>query len=409
MTTEPARIGAQSKGDQQDAPALLPEREVTATAPRSRTPNLSRAVLDQLQLLTDRTRLAPVVSKEEIKRTLGRSDNLGLSHERFNRVLLFHNVEPVTEEFFSLYFGGMIPSINALQDGINRVRKDSMLFFGSFRRGFETLSKSRDPQGIVRNPLVSRERPHEPFGELEQIPTDHLHLLGYRIEPSDDLPEKVIKDTRRAARANTERYLSRSAVDIYVASSMGTPQQFVAGQEFIDGVFRHADLSSLNLSHFNPLITWVDNSVQKGIVESLMLNVASVMLYLADISDSFGKDSELATMLQQGKPAIVYVPSTSDLYAEDYNKRAELFKSLHPLSFQIDSSTGVTHGVIVVRSVDECVQVLASLFSAEGLKTEITEDDSNYYTYGADYAKSYPCSDQGPLYHDGILEPLRST
>jgi hypothetical protein len=69
-----------------------------------------------------------------------------------------------------------------------------------------------------------------------------------------------------------------------------------------------------------------------------------------------GKDSELAITLGQGKPVIVYVPE-----GEEYDVRARVFTSVHPLSLQVDQRTGNTNGIIVVRNANQCADVLYAL------------------------------------------------
>ena len=67
--------------------------------------------------------------------------------------------------------------------------------------------------------------------------------------------------------------------------------------------------------------------------------------------DTLGKDSELAATLAQGKAVIAYVPPGLD-------SKAELLRVDHPLGLQIDIKTGVAHGIIVVRSPEQCAQML---------------------------------------------------
>jgi Txe/YoeB family toxin of Txe-Axe toxin-antitoxin module len=51
--------------------------------------------------------------------------------------------------------------------------------------------------------------------------------------------------------------------------------------------------------------------------------------------------------------------------AEKYNfdKRAQVLKSIHPLSLQVHLESGVAHGVLVVRTVQECAEVLQKLLT----------------------------------------------
>jgi hypothetical protein len=102
-------------------------------------------------------------------------------------------------------------------------------------------------------------------------------------------------------------------------------------------------------------------------------------VYVASDRDSFGKDSELATMLVQGKPAIVFVPEGAH-----NDERARLFRETHPLSMQVALHNGVAHGVMVVRTQYDCARLLNGLFT-NTLELEIIDgeekspDDKNYY------------------------------
>src|ERR1035437_5855288 len=150
-----------------------------------------------------------------------------------------------------------------------------------------------------------------------------------------------------------------------------------------------------------------------------MLKRAKCTLYLAQESDTLGKDSELASTLAQGKPVIAYVPSPSNveiaesvrrlasLYAqseasiilerlqaiapgiawtdeqirqwldaptamdlgqattrlvnstrEHYDKRAKTLNVSHPLGIQVNLDTGVANGVLVVRSARDCAELI---------------------------------------------------
>src|SRR5690606_16906049 len=67
----------------------------------------------------------------------------------------------------------------------------------------------------------------------------------------------------------------------------------------------------LKLRYFNPTQSWIEDRIAKGLVEALMLKRASITIYMAQKSDTFGKDSEASVALGQGKPVIVYVPRLS--------------------------------------------------------------------------------------------------
>ena len=97
-----------------------------------------------------------------------------------------------------------------------------------------------------------------------------------------------------------------------------------------------------------------------------------------------GKDSELAATLAQGKPVIVYVSSEPrfvdvDTRKEpvDMDRRAKTFKDSHPLGLQIDAKTGVAHGIIVVRTPDECARMLRKVLLHD-LEFSIEHEGGNF-------------------------------
>jgi hypothetical protein len=58
-------------------------------------------------------------------------------------------------------------------------------------------------------------------------------------------------------------------------------------------------------------------------------------------------------------------------------KRATVFREVHPLALQVILSTGVLNGILVVRSLDACATVLGRLVRNE-LELDLKIDDHNY-------------------------------
>lgn len=168
------------------------------------------------------------------------------------------------------------------------------------------------------------------------------------------------KSAQEIGQKNTDRYLTLSYLDVYVATSMREKQDYTDQHHFIRQVFEHSDVKPLRLSYFDPTLSYVDDRITKGLIECLMIRRARITLYNAGYEDTLGKDSELASSLAQGKPVIVYVPVGQDAESKEKLKRREkLFKEDHPLGLQIDIRTGVAHGVIVVRTPNDCARMLS--------------------------------------------------
>lgn len=89
---------------------------------------------------------------------------------------------------------------------------------------------------------------------------------------------------------------------------MRTEADFVSVSGFTDALFKHDELRPLKLRFFDPTQSWIEDRVAKGLVEALMLRRSSMTIYMAQKSDTFGKDSEASVALGQGKPVVVYVP-----------------------------------------------------------------------------------------------------
>lgn len=60
-----------------------------------------------------------------------------------------------------------------------------------------------------------------------------------------------------------------------------------------------------------------------------------------------------------------------------FERRAEIFREIHPLALQVILSTGVLNGILVVRSVESCAELLASLLRNE-LELQLRRDEDNY-------------------------------
>jgi hypothetical protein len=218
---------------------------------------------------------------------------------------------------------------------------------------------------------------------------------------------------------NHRAYLISDHLDVYVATSMRRRHEYLEVAEFTNDVFNDERIRDLKLRWFDPTQAYCSDRTDKGLAEALMLKRAKCTLYLAQESDTLGKDSELASTLAQGKPVIAYVPAPSEkdvadsvsrlarLYSRSeasiilerlqaispnlawtdpqvrrwldvptemdqgraaallvkmarrhYDKRAETLRESHPLGIQVNLDTGVANGVLVVRSAHDCAELI---------------------------------------------------
>ena len=167
-------------------------------------------------------------------------------------------------------------------------------------------------------------------------------ILDSDVVSEEDLIAKyeavrqVFSRSREVALQNTGLYLSMANdLDVYVATSMRTRQQFREMAQVCDVIFAHPAVRYLNLRYFDPTISAARGHEDKGLIECLMVKCAKVLIYNAGDRDSYGKDAEAAMALSQGKPVV---------FLCDEEDRRLFFSDVHPLSRLIDFQTGVVVG-----------------------------------------------------------------
>lgn len=128
------------------------------------------------------------------------------------------------------------------------------------------------------------------------------------LAPVDEAELARIAETQRRALRNLGTYLTSDYMDVYVATSMRLGTDFISVNSFVQDLFSSELLSDLNIRYFNPTQAWIGDRVSKGLAEAIMLRRASYVIYMAQMGDTFGKDSEASIALGLGKPVIVYVP-----------------------------------------------------------------------------------------------------
>ena len=185
-------------------------------------------------------------------------------------------------------------------------------------------------------------------------------ILNVVLRSRRDLEESIDRVTREFDRArglalnNTEVYLSMVGdLDVYVATSMRTREDFRKMGDFCEAVFDHPSLSDFNLTYFDPTLSAAANHEDKGLIECLMVKCATVLILSAGKSDSYGKDAEAAMALSLGKPVIIHA-------SEEY--RSRFFRDVHPLSRLVDFKTGVTNGAMIATTEEQVVELLRRIF-----------------------------------------------
>lgn len=306
----------------------------------------------------------PEMETEFLQIILKKINEQNIDYRQFNEILLLLNQDTVSSDYFEFCFGGAKISLEQLYHGLEKIRGYCLLCYGNFRYPYkefrqfnkEQLKDAFDPFCCKSEELLKKykERPTKLL-EIEQISKEDTWLLGYisnarlRKESDlfiDELNAGILQDGRYSAQEldefrsylvtedekkpsiqkiglkNTDKCLSWDYMDVYIATSMREKAEFIEVYNFINKVFASNILDELNLRYFDPTQSYCGNPRDKGLVEGLMLKRASCTIYLAQESDTMGKDSELAATLAQGKPVIVYVPQPN---SEEYSKKIETY------------------------------------------------------------------------------------
>lgn len=297
-----------------------------------------------------------------VKNIIRRTHKNGINYEQFNEVLLLLNQDRVSNDFFKFFFEKEKKSLDYLKEGVIKFRGFAMLCIGNFRFAYKQLINLDETE--IKNKLKPywkselecrtkfNNRPPKML-KIEKIKKDETwyigELTGSIIKRNLDLlkswspPEqeklsflkfekeilkmdKARKKNNKIARRNTDIYLTWDYMDVYIATSMRHKWQFIETFNFIKKVFDNKLLKKLNIRYFDPTQSKCTNPRDKGLLEGLMLKRTLCTIYMAQESDTMGKDSELAATLAQSTPVIAYVPKIN---LEKYSKKIEEY----PLDF----------------------------------------------------------------------------
>lgn len=387
----------------------------------------------------------------------------GLGYNQLNEFLLALGYDRVTPGFFHYFMcpegkrnevndpnkdsSCRIESLKQFKDAVERFRKLAMLKYGNFKFAFKQLS-TMDCASINDELKKYRQISEEDYSKRpvalvdpEPIKREDTYLLGYISGKDAASLKRKKKQIVRKGLLNYRKALTDDYMDVYVATSMRKQEHFYAVYDFVQEVFNHPSVKDLKLRYFDPTQADPQDRIAKGLLEGLMVKRAKCTIYCAQESDTFGKDSELAATLAQGKQVIAYVPKIDnltkyrdylkkmlqecakddpagylkgiltechprcinknpELIAKDmpveklipelsimnqrlYDERAETLHKIHPLTLQINLQIGVANGVLVARSPDECARLLRGIMLKE-LEFDIEESPvqgQNYNNY----------------------------
>lgn len=128
-----------------------------------------------------------------------------------------------------------------------------------------------------------------------------------------DAIEAKVEATKVTGSLFTAAYLAARHIDVYVATSMRDRWEFEGTAKTIEQIFGEGSpLKELELTYFDPTISYTESRIDKGLIEGLMLRRARVTLYMVQEGETLGKDSELAATLAHGRPVIAYLQERSE-------------------------------------------------------------------------------------------------
>ena len=208
--------------------------------------------------------------------------------------------------------------------------------------------------------LLNAYSPPEGTASRDQLVFSASEVLDHPVRSRAELAECYqriatrFEGARSDARANTNYYLSMlTDLDVYVATSMRSPDHFVRMAETCGLIFDDPKLTGMNLRYFDPTLSAADGHEDKGLIECLMVKCAKALVYCAAERDSFGKDAEAAMALSLGRPVIFYC---------DTGGRGSFFRDVHPLARLINFETGVAVGAMITEKLDDVVELLSRIF-----------------------------------------------
>ena len=223
---------------------------------------------------------------------------------------------------------------------------------------YESYSKG-DSSGVTVEAMLKNHLPAEFESKRIELLFSASEILAESVASQSELERLYLgvagkfSAARTDALKNTELYLSMlTDLDVYVATSMREPPDFVSMAETCERTFQDQKLSALNLRYFDPTLSAASGHEDKGLIECLMVKCAKALVYCAGQRESYGKDAEAAMALSLGRPVIFYCDP----------KKAPFYREVHPLTRLIEFQTGVAVGAMIADQPEQVVELLARIF-----------------------------------------------
>ena len=213
---------------------------------------------------------------------------------------------------------------------------------------------------VTFSQLLSGNLPDKYLDQKDEFQFSMVGILDQSISSEDDFESKFGNEAdkffraRESALKNTQHYLSVvNELDVYVATSMRTRENFREMARFCDELFKEERLASLHLRYFDPTLSAALGHEDKGLIECLMVKCTKVLVYSAGDRESYGKDAEAAMALSLGKPVIFHCTEA---------QKTRFYREVHPLSRLVEFSTGVAVGAMVTDDTKKVQVLLSRLF-----------------------------------------------
>jgi hypothetical protein len=240
---------------------------------------------------------------------------------------------------------------------------DSATMDGDLRKAllqaYQAHSAAGNPSPTIREllenkvPTAFRARQQEFIFSADEVLDETVTSETNLSEKYEQIASKFA-EARNAALDNTRYYLSMlSDLDVYVATSMRSRQDFRSMADTCERIFTDDRLKQLNLRYFDPTLSAAGGHEDKGLIECLMMKCAKILVYCAGERESYGKDAEAAMALSLGKPVIFYC---------DQEQRRRFYRDVHPLSRLIEFETGVAVGAMVTDNLQDVSELIYRTF-----------------------------------------------
>lgn len=410
------------------------------------------------------------IEHEQEKEIIHLINKDGVDINQFNEILLCYGLDRIYNKiFFHFLVYGYYdeeehprPKFKSYADiitGVDRFLKIAMLAYGNIKLAYSNLSKysNKMVEAIVnfsprdKNEYLKRNKPLKEIAPISDTNTYYLgHYIKKEVEEkfkSDEsnllygLEKKKCDSINFIGKQNYQAYLSFDHMDVYIATSMREKHEYIFVNHTAKKIFENKEIKDLKLRHFDPTQASCDEPVDKGLIEALMLKRAKCLIYLAQETDTLGKDSELASTLAQGKTVVAYIPECNETFFNEYlldlelaypdksefqrivnqlkifepslwwsnkelreifdNERETdmpllkntLFNAIkktydnranklkyHPLSIQVNIQNGVANGLLIVRSIEDCAKLIKNIVLYD-MSFDIEEKNINENRY----------------------------